>query len=236
MSLLTSNPTTAAQPLFSSSTTQMHNLGEQMVTPDGRKYRYCRAGAVALVPGKLYQASAEVTANQNLTAVANSAGDFTVSSSSTITVTANQYAGGFIMVSVTPDVGKMYKIKSHAAYTSAAPTFVLEDPIQTAWTTSTRFDLVANPYADVIVNPATASSCPVGAAIYPVAIGAYGWLQTKGPTNLLADGTITVGTSLAASNAVAGAVEPLAGVQAEVGNAITGIATTEYGAVFLTLE
>ena len=236
MSLLTSNPAAAAQVLFSSSATQMHDIGAQMVTPDGRKFRYCKAGATALVAGKLQQAPAEVTGDQNLTAVAAAAGATTVVSTSTVTVTANQYAGGFVAVSVTPDVGRLYKIKSHAAFTAAAPTFELEDALQNAWTTSTRFDLIANPYNGVVVNPTTATSMPVGAAIYNIAISEFGWLQTKGVANLLADGTVTVGTALVASNATAGAVEALTGVQAAVGNAVTGIATTEYGAVFLTLE
>lgn len=236
MSLLTQNPASAGQTLFTSSSTQMHDLGAQMTTPDGRKFRYVKMGAVAAVPGKLYQSAAQDTGIQNLTAVAASAGATEVSFSTTVTVTANQYAGAYIMVSVTPDVGRLYRIKSHAAYTAAAPTFVLEDAIQNAWTTSTRCDVVANPYTAVIVNPATASSAPIGSAIYAIAAGEFGWLQTKGPACLLADGAVTVGTAVVASNAVAGAVEPLTGVQAPVGIALTGIADTEYGAIFLTLE
>ena len=60
-------------------------------------------------------------------------------------------------------------------------------------------------------------------------------MQVSGPTVLLADGAVTVGTNLVASNGTAGAVEPATGVQAVVGTALTGIATTEYGAVFLQL-
>lgn len=214
----------------------MHDLGSQMVTPDGRKFRYVKAGAVALVPGTLLQASAEVTANQNLTAVAAAIGDLTISTSSSITVTANQYAGGWVMVTVTPGQGYAYKIKSHPAVTAGTCAFALEDSVQVALTTSSRLDLVANPYSAVVINPTTATSIPVGAAIYPIAIGEFGWAQTKGVANLLADGAITVGTSLVASNGTAGAVEALAGVQALVGEAVTGIATTEYGAVNLLLD
>lgn len=235
MSTLRSDVSVVGQPLFSSSSTQLHALGERCVTADGREFRYCKAGATALVPGKLQQASAEVTANQDLTAVAAAIGDTSISASSTVTVTANQYAGGWVLVTVTPGQGYMYKIKSHIAYTAAAPTFQLEDSVQVALTTSSRLDLIANPFSAVIVNPATASSNPVGAAIYPVAASEFGWLQVKGPCNLLADGTVVVGTSLVASNATAGAVEALTGVQAAIGEAMSGIATTEYGAVMLNL-
>lgn len=227
------------QGLFTQSTTAQHVLGEKITTPDGRSYRYVKAGASDLVPGKLYQASAEDTNDQNLTAVAASAGATSISASTTITATANEYAGGYAIITVTPGEGYIYRIASHAAFTAAAPTFQLEDPIQVALTTASRIDLVRNPYNGVVVNPTTATSAPVGVAVYPIAAGKFGWLQTGGPAALLADGAITVGTNVIASNAVAGAVEAgadAADLQAFVGVAMTGIATTEYGAVMLALN
>lgn len=238
MTQLSGAATVAGQGLYTSSSYKAHQLGETIFTNDGRTFRYAKAGGTALVQGKLQQASAEVTANQNLTAVAAAVGDTLLVSTSTVTVTANQYAEGFALITVTPGEGYHYKIKNHLAYTSAAPTFVLEDPIiLTALTTGSRIDLMANPYSAVIVNPATASSAPVGVAVYPIAASEFGWLQVGGVANVLADGTVTVGTALDASNGTAGAVEahPEAGVQAPVGLAMSGIATTEYGPVKLNL-
>lgn len=238
MSYMTGDLQITAADLTANTSNQMHKLGERAVTPDGRSFRYCKVGATSLVPGKLYQAPVEVTNHENLTPTAASIGDTTL----TVTLgntaaTANQYAEGWVMVTVTPGQGYQYKIKSHpAASGSATLVLTLEDPIQVALTTSSRVDLVANPFSAVIVNPATATAAPVGAAVYPVTNAQYGWLQVGGPACLLADGAITVGTSLVASNAVAGAVEPLAGVQAAMGVAMTGIADTEYGAVMLTLR
>lgn len=234
-SQLTSTPLTIGQELFTSSSVPFHAIGEKAFTAEGRAFRYCKMGAVAGVPGKLYQAPAEVTGDQNLAVAAAAVGGVTVTTTSTVTVTANQYAGGWVMVSVTPGQGYQYKIKSHPAATGAAVTLTLEDPILVALTTSSRIDLIANPLNGVVVNPTTATSAPVGAAVYPIAIGEYGWLQVSGPANLLADGTVTVGTAVVASNATAGAVEALTGVQAPVGLALTGIATTEYGAIDLNL-
>lgn len=218
----------------------MHNLGELCFSNDGRAFRYVKAGGTALVAGKLQQASAQVTGDQNLTAVAAAVGDFTIASTTTVTVTANQYAGGYALITVTPGVGYIYSIKSHAAYTAAAPTFTLNDSIQVALTTTSRIDLIANLYSSVIVNPATASSTPVGVAVFPVTAAYFGWVQVSGVANVLADadGAITTGTNVIASNAVAGAVEPGADatdLQANVGIAVSGIADTEYGAVKLNL-
>lgn len=237
MSSLRSDLLINPQELFDLSiSTKGTDLGALSTTGDGRYFRYAQAGAVALVPGTLQQAPAEVTANQNLTAVAAAVGATSLVSTSTVTVTANQYAGGWAMITVTPGQGYQYQIASHAAYTSAAPTFTLADPIQvTALTTGSRIDLVSNPYMSAIINPAAASSAPIGVAVAALPISYYGWLQVKGVANVLADGTVTVGTSVCASNAVAGAIEATAGVQALVGTAVTGIATTEYGAVMLNL-
>ncbi len=181
----------------------------------------------------MLQAAAEVTANQNLTAVAAAIGDTSIVSTSTVTVTANQYNNGLALITLTP--GQVYQISGHAAYTSAAPTFAISDPIKVALTTGSRIDLITNPFSAVLINPTTATSNPIGAAVTAITNAQYGWIQTRGVANLLADGTVVVGTAVVASNATAGAVEALTGVQAIVGLAVTGIATTEYGAIQLTL-
>ena len=236
MSSLSTALQIVGQDLYTSSSTPAHQVGARAVTGDGRVFRYTKCGGTALVPGKLYQASAEVTANQDLAVAAAAIGATTVTTTSTVTVTANQYAGGYVMVTVTPGQGYQYKIKSHPAATGAVVTLTLEDPILVALTTSSRIDLVASPYSGVIVNPTSASSAAVGAAVYPVVAAEYGWLQTHGICNLLADGSVTVGTLLCASNGTAGAVEAFTGVQAAVGIAVTGIATTEYGSVSLFID
>ena len=81
---------------------------------------------------------------------------------------------------------------------------------------------------------------PVGVAIYPITNAQYGWIQTKGIANILADGAVTVGVQLVASTSVAGAFKTqVAGsssvISAEIGTALTGISDTEYGSVNLNL-
>jgi hypothetical protein len=244
MSTILTAPGLVAQgDLTSNTATAQTTVGERIVSADGRAYVYARAGAVALVPGTLLQSAAEITDHQNVvpTATFSPPTNPTIPSTVTVTlgataVTANYYAGGYMIVTETPGQGYQYLILSHpAADASATCTFTLADPIQVAVTTSSHIDLVPNPYAGVIINPTTATSAPVGAAIYPITALYYGWIQVAGPTTLLADGTVTVGTAVVASNGTAGAVEALTGVQAPVGLALTGIATTEYGAIKLNL-
>lgn len=231
MTKLSSPIQVAPQDLFLTSTTQSADLGALAFSADGRAFRYALAGGTALVAGKLQQSAAETTGWENLTAVAAAVGDTTIASTSTVTVTANQLAGGYALITVTPGVGQVYQISGHAAYSAAAPTLSISDPIRVALTTTSRIDLVANPYSAVIVNPATASSTPIGVAMTNAALSTYCWLQVGGVANILNDGGSTVGTNVSASNAVAGAVEAAVTAQAAVGVAMTGISDTEYGAI-----
>ena len=209
-------------------------VGTEFELRDGRKYRYARAGAVALVVGNVVQAAAETTAHQNLAFAAAALAATSVVTTTTVTVTANQYAGGYVTVSVTPDLGASYRIKSHAAATAAVVTLVLEEGIRTAWTTATRADLVANPYAAVIVTPTTPTGVIVGVAANDVAISGYGWIQTFGPCNVVADAAgVAVGSQVSASNATAGNVETFVSGQQIVGRAMSGIAASENGMIFL---
>ena len=231
MSTLKSNLLVMPSEVFSDSSVSQTDLGALATTGDGRYFRYCKAGGTALVAGKLQQASAEDTSNfQDLTVAVSSKGAKTVTTTSTVTLTANQLAGGLLTVtSASTGAGFVYKIKSHAAATAAVVTFNLEDPIQVATTGTVKVDCIPNPYAGIIVNPTTASSAPVGVAVYNITANYFGWLQVSGAASILSDGGSTVGTNVSASNGTAGAVEASVTAQATIGTALTGVATGEYG-------
>lgn len=226
----------AAQGLYAGSTTQLHALGELVHSNDGRAFRYCKAGAL-LVSGSLYQAKVENTADQNLAVAAAAVGDTTITTTSTVTVDANEYANGFVVVAITPGLGKVYKIASHPAASAAALTLTLADAVEVALTTDSRIDLVANPFSSVIINPTTATSAPVGVAVAAIASGSYGWLGVAGAQPVLADAgaAVTVGAQISASNQTAGSVENGVAAQGSLGIALSGIATGEVGLAMLHL-
>lgn len=224
------------QDVFSASSTAGTILGARASTGDGRTFRYCLAGATALVVGDLQQSSAEDTTNyQNLAVTAAAIGATSITTTTTATVTANILAGGYMVVTTSAGIGNIYQVGGNTAASGAVFTITLNDPLLVALTTGSRIDLIPNTFANVIINPAAASSSPAGVAIYPITAAYYGWLQTQGVAPVLADGTVTVGTSLVASNATAGAAEAATGVQALIGTAVTGIATTQVGLVNLML-
>lgn len=241
MSSLTGPVLAEYQDLYSSTTTQGGpngglQLGSVASSGDGRNFVFVLAGATTLVPGKLQQSSAETTAWEALNPGAVAIGATQFTTVSTVTVTANAWAGGFVMVTQTPGQGYQYKIKGNTAATSAVVTVFLEDPIQIALTTSSQIDIIPSPFTGVIVNPSSATGSIVGVAVYPIVNAQYGWIQTTGPANVLAQGTIVVGEQVAASSTTAGAVVATSGVLASVGVAITGIATTDYGAINLNIN
>lgn len=232
-------PIVVSQNLFDESSVQRHNLGELVQSSDGRAFRYCKAGASALVAGKLQQASVEDTGDQNLALAATAVGASSIVTTGTVTVVENQYAQGFAMISVTPGAGIMYGVSGHAAATAAVFTVNLSDEIQVALTTSSKLDLVKNPFDSVIINPTTQTGQIAGVAVKAITAEYFGWLQVGGPANVLANVALTVGLDVVASDAVAGAVEVIADGAAEllprVGVAMTGVADTQYGAVNLDL-
>ena len=227
------------QDVLSTSTTLKHDLGALGITTDGRKFRYCKAGGTALVAGKLQQSPVEITNHQDLTPTAARAiGDTTVTVTLGATAaTLNQYSNGWLVATTSTGAGFQYKIKSHPAADSLATLVVtLDDPFIVATATTTRFDLVLNPFNGVVVNPTTATSGPVGVAVYNIGASEFGWIQTNGPAVILSDAGSTVGTNVSASNATAGAVEASVTAQAAIGYALTGVATTEYGMFYVTID
>ncbi len=226
---------------FSTETTPSHQLGAIGVTPDGRQFRYARVNSsTALVAGTLLQSKVENTSDQNLAVTAAAIGATTITTTTTVTVDANEYADGYMVVGVTAGNGLIYRIKSHPAAAAGTLTIQLYDPIKVALTTGSRIDLVANPYNRVLINPTTLTSNPVGVAFVAAAVDTYTWIQTGGIANVLAEGSVTVGLPVVASNSTAGAVEVIADGANEllpiVGHAASGIATGESGAVFLRLN
>jgi len=208
MSQLTGDPVSCGQALYTSSATRIHSLGERLVTANGNVYRYCKAGAVALVAGNWIQSPAQIADHQNITvaAAAINATSITVTVAGTA-VTENQYAGGQAVVTIAPGLGQQINISGHpAADASTAVVLQLDEPLRVALTTDTRIDLVPNLYNGVIQNPVTTlTGVCVGVATYIIAASEFGWLQRSGLTGALIAGTPGVGLAIVVPGTAAGA-------------------------------
>lgn len=243
MSVIKANLLVSPQELFTTSATQGTDIGALATAGDGRYFRYFLNGAVTTVPGKVYQGPAQDATNQSpaggLAVAAAAIGATTVTLTGTLTLTANQLAGGYMSVCITPGQGYLYKVASNTAVTAAANCVVtLEDPIQVALTTSSKVVFQQNNYNGCVVAPATLTAAPAGVPITAVTNAQYGWMQTHGNASCLVTGTLA-SAGLAVGVLVGGTIGSLAPCIA--GTPVLGYtsgicATTEYDIVFLTID
>lgn len=209
---------------FSSDATERHPLGTRGYTRDGRRFRYCQAGAADLVAGNLIQGAAPIPNHLANTppAVAIGAKTFSYTPGATIGA-ANLYAEGYLQVDTTPGNGYTYQVSGHAAIASAtAFTLNMLDAIQIALTTSSRVGLRHNLYKNVIQSPTTKTAQLVGFAPCIITATQFGWLNTWGPVSALMDGTPTVTAPVVNSTSVAGAVAKWTTAAADVIVSVVG--------------
>lgn len=242
MAKLSTNPQTISNSdIFGASTVQEMDLGAKAYAKDGSVYRYVKVGATALVAGKLYDGPAEVANHQNLTCAVAAAGATAITVTLGATAaTANQYAGGYIVINDVDGQGYTYGIKSHpAADGSATLELTLADgeSVQEALTTNSQATLVPNQYNGIIIHASTETGVPVGVAVDDIAAGSYGWVKSGGTVSVLQDAAAAdVGKSVGASTTTDGSVTANDGTLREVGVMLATGVSTEYNPVFLTID
>jgi hypothetical protein len=199
-----------AQDLYKSSVAAQHRVGQLALDEVGNRYRYVKAGAVALIPGQLVQESAEDTNFRSMVCAASSAiGSKSISITLGGTaVTAGMFDGGYLAIESGTGLGQMFRIVSHTVQTSTTGLLVVtvDRPLETAIVvTTTQITIRKNPYMSVITSPVTtATGGVVGVAISKLTALYYGWIQSGGDVYALFD------TSTNTSNGVGGIVPSLA--------------------------
>lgn len=231
-------------------------LGQLMILPDGRKFRHCKAGPVALAAGALIATSAGVVGHGSVatsgllasaTTTYNQIGDTTVRllAKSTV-VTTDQYADGLLNVigpAASTYIGYLYKIKSNASCASASElviTLEASDPLKVAFAAgSTTCGLRTSLFNKAII--AASGLALIGTVPTAVSASFYFWAQRSGPASVLTGTTAcVVGQAIAAASAEAGSVS--LGVAASIasipiiGQAIDAAAASEGCLVNLILE
>jgi hypothetical protein len=228
---------------FDQSSVKEHALGQRAVTQDGRIFRYGLAGSGGVAAGYLGVMpdldGTEITAAVTAAAAAG-ATSITFTHPAT-TAAANKYADGYCGVSYGTGIGQTFTIASHAAFTSGGTNSVvyLNDPIVVALDTTSRIDLVANPYSGVIsVTTDAAISVPCGVPLKAITAAYYGWFQTRGIAAVAADNTIGAGYEFQGDVDDSGMID-VTGTDAQVwklGHAILPGADTYAHMVYLTID
>lgn len=217
-------------------------LGTQLVLQDGRKFRFAAAGASTLVIGNVLTSGVLTASQQDLTPAAGAVDARSVSLTTGASSARNLFAEGFLQASVTPGIGQTYKIAGHPVMTSGAGDLVFLAPghaLREAITTSTRFNLVDNPFFRVIQSPATTvASAPVGVAISAPTTLRGCWIQTRGPCGVLGSGTLIAGNVVGTGLGTAGALGPIAALATQpiIGWAMFASASGAASPIYLTLD
>ena len=166
---------------------QFQPLGTRMILPDGRIFYYAKNSSAAIdSAGMIVDGIALVAAHDmDVAATATTAGSFTVTSGTSLTVTKDQYKDGYIIFNDGPGEGEVYRIQGNSAVSGATGLEVTIDEPQgfrTALTTSSLFGLVYNPYTDVklIDGDGTMTTGALGVTQIPVTASYYCWIQTMG--------------------------------------------------------
>ena len=178
---------------------QKQKLGTRAVTPDGRVFYYAKNSSAAITPaGKICDGIAAVAAHDmDVAAAATSAGATSFTSGTSLTVTKDQYADGYVLFNDGPGQGEVYRIKSNTAVSGATGleiTIDEPDGLRTALTTSSLFGLAYSPYTDVkiIDGDGTMTTGPLGVNPIPVTASYYFWLQTAGIASVLSGAAVAV--------------------------------------------
>ena len=186
---------------------QAHNIGERVYDAD-RIFRYAVAGE-ALAAGYI---ATQPTGNTTCTTMAVLTGAIgskliTFTNAAT-TTTAGDFDEGYAVISYGTGIGQSYKIESMAALVSAAASSVkLFDPIKVALDTTSKLDIVPNPYMKVLHTTGVVLH-PAGVPLVAVtASGDFCWLQTRGVCGVFSHATIAAGAAFHNDETTAGASE-----------------------------
>jgi hypothetical protein len=229
---------------------QKQKLGTKAVLPDGRVFYYAEnSGAAITSAGQIVDGIAAVAAHDgDLATAALAAGSLTVTTTTSLTTTKDQYADGYLFVNDNAGQGEVYRVKSNTAVASAAGceiTIDESDGTRTALTSSSQFGLMYSPYKGVkiIDGDGTMTTGPIGVTPIPVTASYYFWAQTSGPAAVLSGAaTFVIGDAVGISKADEDGTADLWDASTEedsrpIGTSM-GVASvnTEYGWVMLAIR
>lgn len=170
----------------------IYNIGDRVVTPDGRVFRYCKSGAVCdtYKANMFFNAIPATGIDYSLLAAAASVGDTSIvmTNQNVVAIAEDDLRGGYIEITENDDgTGQQRGIVGNtAAAATGSPecTIYLDAGLTTAVTTSWYAYCMPSPYSDVRRTDALENGKVsfVGyAAAAVTAANVYHWEQTWGP-------------------------------------------------------
>ena len=203
-----------AQDIFTASATQNYNIGTIHDTPDGRRFRYSKAGGVNITRALMQQAgvadSKFIDITQTGHAQAVGATSITTLCTTGSASAANAFAGGKMIVTTGTNLGDIYDIVSSTLEsTDTLMDLVLAQPLRHIIAATDKVTLIPNRNMSTVVAIATTlTAAAAGVPLVDVTAAYYYWAQTRGPAPLIVDtgDTLVVGgkAGVPATDAIAG--------------------------------
>lgn len=236
---------------------QYPEVGQRVRFDDGRVFRFCKAGdtitrgaVLAATPNVQAIAATYFGADASTAPIVGEGGaigDKIVRLADNVSgVTADEYAGGYLVITDFTGEGTLYRIKKNAATGSAGTGFLvyLYDGLIVALNNTSVGLMINNSWDGVVVHTAadyggTATQFICGVANVAATVGQYFWCQTWGPAAVKAGtGTIVAGSPVQCAESLAGSGQtPVSGenrIQI-IGSAMYGAADTIWAPVFLQI-
>ena len=201
--------------LFTPTADQNHRLGQRLVDNHGRKFRYCKNGAVELAAGLMGQSEAinGDMISEVQTGYTTAIGDksITVLTTTTNGISDGELADGYLVTQDGTGEAYMYPIQYNEWISGDTVMRVdLYESIRVATAVTSEFTLIKNTSRDIIVMPTTVTGVAVGVTNMVVPLSYYYWAQVKGPCPMIVDAgdTLVVGAvcGVPATHGTAGAV------------------------------
>ena len=158
------------------------NIGDRIVLPDGREYRYAKsAGACNSALGAEFTAAGYIAYTSVVDAVAVDKKEITIPAATHATLTADELRGGYLTIWMSGGTIQFRGIIGNAAAAAnAAFKIQLDGPLTTAITTSDAIEVFQNPYASLQTGTMNYNPKAGLPAVNVTAANTYFWVQIKG--------------------------------------------------------
>lgn len=248
--------------IYAAHTSAKYAVGFGFTRSDGAKFRYCHFGIMTsqsgLVMANDFSGSTAPASGVSVTAVDPGsttalAGENAKSNTAdsryvqlTITASAQQFAGGYLIITSGTGYGFTYRIKGNTVSgtpASTSSTFEIDGKLQAALSgTASAATVVGCQYSN-LKKCDTTDFTPVGVSCACVSADGYGWIQTAGVVGALTAAAVPVKGTIVASTDTAGAVATIqvnTGTALSagpiIGNIIAPSIEANYSTIYLTLE
>jgi len=194
-------------------------LGEVLILPDGREYRFALNDGTVEIAGNLYQSVVPLAGHTNRPAdVVRAIGAVVMSATLVTTAAADDiYAEGTVHTNDEVGEGYTYRIRRantiEAAHADSVASGVLTvnlaagESVQVALTTASEVSFTRNRYHAVLIHASPPTAGLAGVSPGVAAADRFYWSQVKGYAAVLAQGTLLAGLPVQASTTVNGSVE-----------------------------